>query len=49
MGKASVAKPISGIQVHSDISQSDCESKELGFDIEYNNIYLFEEEGARVY
>ena len=42
---------INGIHSKSitDIGQSDCESKELGFDIEYNNIYLFEEEGARVY
>ena len=42
---------INGIHSKSitDISQSDCENKDLGFDIDYNNIYLFEEEGARVY
>ena len=32
-----------------DISKTAYEGKDLGFDIDYNNIYLFEEEGARVY
>ncbi|MGL5312637.1 MAG: ABC transporter ATP-binding protein [Peptostreptococcaceae bacterium] len=32
-----------------DISKTAYEGKDLGFDIDYSGIYLFEEEGARVY
>ena len=32
-----------------DINEGICENDEVGFDIDYNGIYIFKEDGTRVY